>query len=294
MARKYSSDKINAILNRITPLTKMEVSSKMDLAARIDDLIKEKGWSKIQFAEKVNKNPSEVSRWLGGGHNFTIDTLCEIAVAFGLELKDLFEHFPNNANVMHAEAAITSQPSPYKICGFNEALGVAEPAASYQLTNIHSNNHINIPDMSNIDQKVIKTEIQLIGIDIIEITLKLPDVNVEPVTAYNFNAGIETRLNPTQNAIIVLISIQINSEDLKTNFAYIKTGCQYKISNFHELINSTPNVAPLIPPPLLDVLNSISLSTTRGIMYSQFKGTFLHNAMLPIFDPKAFKQEGSA
>ena len=103
MARKYHSPLLQSILDRITPLTKMEVSNKMDIAIRIDDLIKEKGWSKIQFAEKVNKNPSEITRWLGGGHNFTIDTLCEIAIAFGLELKDLFEHSPNNAIAMQAD-----------------------------------------------------------------------------------------------------------------------------------------------------------------------------------------------
>ncbi len=43
MARKYSSPQIRGILDRITPLQRMEVSAKMDLAARIDDLVKEKG-----------------------------------------------------------------------------------------------------------------------------------------------------------------------------------------------------------------------------------------------------------
>jgi uncharacterized protein YbbC (DUF1343 family) len=37
------------------------------------------------------------------------------------------------------------------------------------------------------------------------------------------------------------------------------------------------------------MLNSISLSTTRGAMFSTFKGTFLHGAVLPIIDPKQFQ-----
>ena len=36
-------------------------------------------------------------------------------------------------------------------------------------------------------------------------------------------------------------------------------------------------------------LNSISLSTLRGAMFNHFKGTFLHEAILPVIDPGSFK-----
>jgi hypothetical protein len=41
------------------------------------------------------------------------------------------------------------------------------------------------------------------------------------------------------------------------------------------------------------MLNRISISTTRGAMFSTFKGTFLHAAILPIVDPKNFKANSS-
>ncbi len=83
------SDPIQDIENNTPPLIKMQVSSKMRIAARIADLIKENGWSKSEFASKVNKLPSEVTKWLSGTHNFTIDTLCEIAVALNVNLFDI-------------------------------------------------------------------------------------------------------------------------------------------------------------------------------------------------------------
>jgi transcriptional regulator with XRE-family HTH domain len=50
----------------------------MLLAARIDDARKAKGWSQHEFAEQMGKNPSEISKWLSGTHNFTSDTLWDI------------------------------------------------------------------------------------------------------------------------------------------------------------------------------------------------------------------------
>ena len=42
---------------------------------------------------------------------------------------------------------------------------------------------------------------------------------------------------------------------------------------------------------LKDVLNSISISTTRGVMFSTFKGTYLHNALLPVVDARQMVNE---
>ena len=46
-----------------------------------------------------------------------------------------------------------------------------------------------------------------------------------------------------------------------------------------------------LPTDIIVTINSISISTIRGIMFSTFKGTYLHNAFLPIIDPKSFNSE---
>jgi hypothetical protein len=40
-----------------------------------------------------------------------------------------------------------------------------------------------------------------------------------------------------------------------------------------------------------ETLNSISISTTRGVMFSELKGTILHHAFLPIIDVKALQKQ---
>jgi len=89
-ARKYNSSITDELLSEITPMEKQQISNKMSLAARLDDLITSRGWGKSEFAEKVNKNPSEITKWLSGTQNFTIDILSEIAFALNLPIAELF------------------------------------------------------------------------------------------------------------------------------------------------------------------------------------------------------------
>jgi transcriptional regulator with XRE-family HTH domain len=89
-ARKYNSSKLQDLLDEVTPLEMEQTKVKMQLAARIEDFMRAKGWNKSQFAEKVGKNPSEITKWFSGTQNFTTDVLTAIASALGVELTALF------------------------------------------------------------------------------------------------------------------------------------------------------------------------------------------------------------
>ncbi len=89
-ARKYHSSKLQELLDEVTPLEMEQTKVKMQLAVRIEDFMKAKGWNKSQFAGKVGKNPSEITKWFSGTQNFTTDVLTEIASALGVELAALF------------------------------------------------------------------------------------------------------------------------------------------------------------------------------------------------------------
>jgi transcriptional regulator with XRE-family HTH domain len=87
IAKKHNSSKLQELLDEV----EMEqTKTKMQLAARIEDFMRAKGWNKSQFADNVGKNPSEVTKWFSGTQNFTIDVLTEIAFALGIELSALF------------------------------------------------------------------------------------------------------------------------------------------------------------------------------------------------------------
>jgi transcriptional regulator with XRE-family HTH domain len=82
----YSSPLIDQIYEGIPQITFDFVANRMQLALRISDAIKTRGWSQKQFAEAMNKKPSEINRWLSGTHNFTTDTLWHIQEILGIQL----------------------------------------------------------------------------------------------------------------------------------------------------------------------------------------------------------------
>lgn len=90
-ARKYSSLKLTELLNEVTPVEMEQTKIKMQLATRIEDCMRSKGWSKSEFADRVGKHPSEITKWFSGTQNFTIEVLTEIAFALGVEVTSLLE-----------------------------------------------------------------------------------------------------------------------------------------------------------------------------------------------------------
>ena len=69
-----------------------KVAAKMRTAARIADAMKAAGLSKSQFARKMGKSPSEITKWLSGTHNFTIDSLQEISAVLGVEITSAMDY----------------------------------------------------------------------------------------------------------------------------------------------------------------------------------------------------------
>lgn len=60
-----------------------------DLVVRINQLLREKNISKKELAEKMDKNPSEISKWLSGEHNFTLRSLAKLSAELGEPLLEV-------------------------------------------------------------------------------------------------------------------------------------------------------------------------------------------------------------
>lgn len=56
------------------------------IAEKLIGILKSKGMSQRDLAKNTGKTEAEVSRWLGGTHNFTLRTLAKISVVLGEDL----------------------------------------------------------------------------------------------------------------------------------------------------------------------------------------------------------------
>lgn len=85
----YNSRILDELMKEISPNELERTKKRMLLAAQIYDAIKAKGWNKKDFAKALDKNPSEITKWLSGTHNFTSDTLFDIERVLSIKLVKL-------------------------------------------------------------------------------------------------------------------------------------------------------------------------------------------------------------
>ena len=74
------------LLKQITPEQQARTNKKMRIASIIADALEKSGIAKKEFAQKVGRKPSEVTKWLSGTHNFTLDTLTDIERVLKIKL----------------------------------------------------------------------------------------------------------------------------------------------------------------------------------------------------------------
>ena len=62
------------------------VNWSFDISDKIELKLKELGMTQKEFAKKMGKTETEVSRWLSGTHNFTLRTLAKISTVLDVNL----------------------------------------------------------------------------------------------------------------------------------------------------------------------------------------------------------------
>jgi transcriptional regulator with XRE-family HTH domain len=85
-AKKYNSDILNVIFSEITSKEQKRTDNRMLLSAKIKNGMNAKGLKNKQLAGALNQQPSVITKWLSGTHNFTSDTLSDIEEVLGIKL----------------------------------------------------------------------------------------------------------------------------------------------------------------------------------------------------------------
>lgn len=133
-------------------------------------------------------------------------------------------------------------------------------------------------------------EFQIKGIEILDSFLKTPKQPIAKNVAYQFNINLEHRVDLAKKFVMVVTTVACFVDADQGDLSKIKSSCIYFVPEIEDYIEkSTGNLN--LPNQFITSINAISISTTRGLMFSFLKGTFLHNAVVPIVDPTAFKLE---
>lgn len=275
------------LFNEISPKELKKTEKRMRLASRIYDGMKAKGWSNKDFAKAMEKYPSEISKWLSGTHKFNSDTLFDIESVLDIDLFALLDKPKEKVVSFCIEVQSTQQTS----------IGITNDSSLESYMSHVSNYKINTLQRLNSSTtgivKIMKKEkeilFQLKGLELLDVKLVHQVKPLPSQLIFNFDISLEHRINVEKKMVVVVTSVAILHEDKNTLLGSIKASCVFEIQNILEFVDEKSKEIKM-PNDILTTLNSISISTVRGIMFSQFKGTFLHNAHLPLVNPKGLEK----
>ena len=77
---------------RVNPETRESVAMSFRIVDRICEILDEKGMKQKDLATLLGKSEAEISKWMRGTHNFTIDTLVTIEKALNAPILDVYHH----------------------------------------------------------------------------------------------------------------------------------------------------------------------------------------------------------
>ncbi len=125
-------------------------------------------------------------------------------------------------------------------------------------------------------------------IELLDYTLSGKDKNIPVEAVFNFDINIEHRFDIKNNRIIAITNYRIWIEGVDDAVGSASISCVFSILEMNKYVEGKDIK---LPAEFIKIINSLSLSTSRGILFMLFRGTFLHNAVLPIIDPSDFKKE---
>ncbi len=122
------------------------------------------------------------------------------------------------------------------------------------------------------------------GIEIIDFAMTAPTETVQ-VSQFNFDMQFRSLVNATEQMTTIFAEIVIKSEQ-NVQLGRYSAAFRFTIDEIDKIL---ADKGAEIPQPLLSLLLGISVSTLRGLMFASFRGTFLHNAILPLVNMDALQ-----
>lgn len=126
------------------------------------------------------------------------------------------------------------------------------------------------------------------AIELLDYSLSGKDKEIPSEAVFNFDINIEHRFDIQNNRIIAISNFKIFIEGTEGDVGRASISCIFNILEMSKYIDGNDIT---IPSEFITTINSLSLSTSRGILFMLFRGTFLHSAILPIINPSDFKKE---
>jgi hypothetical protein len=129
--------------------------------------------------------------------------------------------------------------------------------------------------------------IRISSIEILKTEITAPKTEGVPIR-HSYTVNLQNKIDVENRLIDVLVSVLIHGDEQKEKYASFETKISFQVEDISPVVQKLEDSQLRVNSAFLITLNSISISTTRGLIFSLMKGTFLDKSFLPIIDPKQF------
>jgi transcriptional regulator with XRE-family HTH domain len=126
---------LSKLLAKISPKEDYRNKRQMELAVKISELLKQETINRKEFAEKLEVDPSQISRWLAGGKSMNLTTLWDMEFVLNKEIVTIkdpkktritniivaFESLKNDHSNSLIHEKYSNKNTPFKINNFQNA-----------------------------------------------------------------------------------------------------------------------------------------------------------------------------
>jgi hypothetical protein len=130
---------------------------------------------------------------------------------------------------------------------------------------------------------------RFIGIQIVSKYLAPMPEQFNPATLYGFGITIETKINTDFKLVMPFVYVKIFSGEPQIELANLTIACQFEIIDFDTYIVLNEVGQFVVPGNLDAIIRPVAISTARGVLYSELKGTYLNGAIMPVIFMDQFK-----
>lgn len=148
--------------------------------------------------------------------------------------------------------------------------------------------------MPNADLTKLKMP-SIIDIHILKSHLTIPPNLSGQIVNYDFSINIDHKMHMDKNQDEVFTTVEVfvsPINDKETIVGEFNIGFHILVLGLGKHIEKSKSGSDkvLMPDNVTSVLNAIVYSTTRGIVFMETKGTFMHTAIMPVLDSSRFTE----
>ena len=129
-------------------------------------------------------------------------------------------------------------------------------------------------------------QLQLKALEILHSSVNVPQEPNVNIGNFHFNINLDTKADAPNKLLVLIVQIEIKNEDQQVLLGSLVLSNIFEIANFEQVITVEYGGNLNVPQGLTDMLAGQAIATARGVLFATFKGTFLHNAVLPLIETR--------